>query len=146
MANPFERLTPSQLKLLALIRTRGKCTRKEIADFFSWGLPAVSKILKKLQEVDLINSYPPGQSRGAQICINPDAAYAISAEVGFYRFQVALVNAGGEIVDRAPSQSIEGRTSREILNIIKAETNRLIEDSYGKTDTWNRVFLIRICG
>lgn len=126
MTNPFKKLTPSQLKLLALIRTRGKCTRKEIADFFSWGLPAVSKILKKLQEKKIIQSDPPGQSRGARICINPEAAYAIGAEVGFQRFQIALVNAGGEIVDRSASQPVAGRTPDEILDMIGAEAKRLL--------------------
>jgi predicted NBD/HSP70 family sugar kinase len=94
--------------------------------FLLLGTPGRQQILKKLQEKNILQSYPPGQSRGAQICINPEAAFAIAAEVGFQRFQVALVNAVGEIVDRSSAQPVAGKTPDEILNIIKAETKNLL--------------------
>lgn len=93
----------NRLRVLGLIREKGRISRTDLSPLAGLSLPAVSRIVAALVEQGYVHEVGPSDSRGGRrpimVEMIPDAGFAVGVDLGRDRILAAGVDMGGSLLE-----------------------------------------------
>lgn len=114
--------------ILEAVRTRGPVTKAEIAASIGLTFQTVTTIVQELETMNLVvarRGPPKGRGQPAQhLSINPQGGFTLGFHVTPQVIETALVNLGGEIVERLQTR-IDDTSPRNVYGEVARQAKRL---------------------